>query len=217
MLASIIETTQQFIQTLDEQLLLLVNGSPAWAADGMWWASQTAVWIPLYIALMLWIVRACLRIAAGTKAVNYGRLALGSVLVLAATFGATDAISSRVLKPGFERLRPSHAPALQGQLYHASRVTTSGETELYRGGRYGFVSSHAANTFGLAAAFTLLMGRARWLWAWAAFVTWTRLYLGVHYPTDVLFGAILGIGCAAALRTLHLRIQPAILSLRKSN
>ena len=209
MLTSITQTIQQ----LDEQLLLAINGTPEWAGELMWSASQTWVWIPLYLLVMLAVIRAGRRQGGWTAA-------FGGVLVLAATFGATDAISARIIKPGFERLRPSHAPSLEGQLILASRPSdgadASSSMETYRGGRYGFVSSHAANTFGLAAAFILLMGRARWLWGWAALVSWTRLYLGVHYATDILAGAVLGIGCAAALRTLHLRIQPAIINLRNA-
>lgn len=203
MLTSIIKIIQQ----LDEQLLLLLNGAPSWAAEPMWLASKTWIWLPLYGWIVLAVVRASSRTGQRAGTSIKWRSALGGILFLCATFAATDAVSSRVFKPGFERLRPSHAPALEGQLILHQQ---------YRGGQYGFLSSHAANTFGLAAAFILLLGRARWLWFWAAAVTYTRLYLGVHYPTDVLAGAMLGVGCAAALRFLHLRIQPGIINLRSA-
>ena len=130
-----------------------------------------------------------------------GALRLAMVLV---TFAGTDAISSRVLKPGFERLRPSHNPDLSEALILHQHEDGS----VYRGGRFGFVSSHASNTFGLAAMAFLLLGSTatRWLWLWAAIVSWTRIYLGVHYPADIVFGALFGTGFAAATHQLFSRV-----------
>ena len=129
---------------------------------------------------------------------------MGLVLMLACVAG-TDAITSRLMKPGFARLRPSHTEQLTGQLV-LHRLSDGSE---YRGGLHGFVSSHAANTFGLAMLASLLFGGGRWRWLFlvAALVSWTRIYLGVHYPGDVLFGALFGVGWAGAIWTLARRLK----------
>ena len=185
------------LQAWDEALLLLINGTPEALAPVAWWLTNPWCSTPVYL-FVIW------RLFAGTG-IRIGALRLAAVLI---TFAGTDAISSRVLKPGFERLRPSHNPALEGTLIlHENEDGT-----LYRGGRFGFVSSHAANTFGLASITLLLLGgsRLRWLWIWAAAVSWTRIYLGVHYTGDIVFGAVFGIGFATATFTLFRRFLPAL-------
>ena len=111
------------------------------------------------------------------------------------------------MKPGFARLRPSHTASLEGHLH----LHTFDNGSVYRGGPFGFVSSHAANTFGIATLAVLLFGagRWRWLWLWAAAMSWTRIYLGVHYPGDILFGALFGAGWACAIFTALRRFSPA--------
>ena len=182
------------LQALDEALLLWLNGTPEALAGVAWALTQPWVSLPVY----LFIIWRLFRGVAWQK----GAWRLAVVLV---TFAGTDAVSSRLLKPGFERLRPSHEPALSDQLVlHSNEDGTP-----YRGGRFGFVSSHASNTFGLAAITLLLLRskRLRWLWIWAALVSWTRIYLGVHYMGDIVFGAIFGGGWAAATFTLSERLK----------
>jgi undecaprenyl-diphosphatase len=184
----------QTLQAWDEALLLALNGSPEWMHVVAWFL--TSKWATLPIAFLL------LR-HLFSKHTRYRSWIGFGMLVL--TVGGTDAISSRLMKPGFERLRPSHAPELSGQLsLHKDHNGTP-----YRGGNFGMVSSHAANTFGLATMAILLFGggKWRWLWVWAGIVSWTRIYLGVHYPGDILMGALFGSGWACAVYTTFIRIQ----------
>ena len=187
------------LQAWDEALLMLLNGSPESFSAAGWWLSQPWSSTPVYL-FVIWRI---------FKGVTWQKGALRLVLVLL-TFAGTDAISSRLFKPGFERLRPSHNPALEDTLI----LHENADGTVYRGGRFGFVSSHAANTFGLAAiAFLILGGSATlWLFVWAAAVSWTRMYLGVHYPADIVFGAVFGIGLAKATHTLFYRIFKAQLN-----
>lgn len=185
------------LQAWDEALLLWLNGSPEALAEAAWWLTQPWCSAPVY----LWVIW---RVFKGSS----WRTGALKMVVILATFAGTDAISSRLFKPGFERLRPSHNDALDGQLI----LHTSAEGNAYRGGRFGFVSSHAANTFGLAAITLLLLGSSgtRWMWVWAGIVSWTRIYLGVHYPGDIICGALFGAGFALATFTLFHRFLPAI-------
>lgn len=141
-------------------------------------------WIPLY-AYLLWL--ACQRLQRQVrKCLIFG-------FAIALVIGLADQTTSRLMKPYFQRLRPSHEPALASQIHLAEREAG----KPYRGGKFGFASSHAANTFGLAFFMLCLLGRqGRWLFLWAGIVSYTRIYLGVHYPLDILFGAFVGMAWA---------------------
>jgi len=117
---------------------------------------------------------------------------LGIFFFCLLAFGLSDGISSRIFKPGFERLRPCHEPSI------ASQVNLAGQH--CWGGKYGFVSSHAANSFALATFFWLLL-KMRYSFMWLMFVhatlvSYSRIYLGKHYPLDLIGGAMLGISMA---------------------
>ncbi len=137
--------------------------------------TQTISWIPLYLLLLYQIYRIDPKNTAWI---------LGGVML---TILLADQVSSGLMKPYFERLRPCHDPRWEGMLHLYGRC----------GGLYGFVSSHAANTFGLATFLTLKLGKKQraiaWLFLYALVVSYTRIYLGVHYPLDVFFGALVGV------------------------
>jgi undecaprenyl-diphosphatase len=161
---------------LDRDLFLLLNGlHTEWLDPVMFWLTKTWVWLPLYAFLLFQVIK------------NYGKQSWVPLLGIAIVLVLADRITSGVMKPHFERLRPSHEPALQGLVHLVNN---------YRGGKYGFVSSHAANTFGTAVFFFLLFRKkytwVSWLFVWAAVMTYTRIYLGVHYPGDIIAGGALG-------------------------
>ncbi|MDM8305912.1 phosphatase PAP2 family protein [Phocaeicola salanitronis] len=171
---------QQLIE-LDRDLLLSWNGSESLFWDGfMWIVSDTKTWVLAAIVLLYIIFK-------NTK-FAHGVLIL---VMIALTITMADQFASGLCKPYFERFRPAQDPEL---MYLVDVVNS------YRGGRYGFISSHAANTFAFALFISLLI-RNGWLtWVmflWAVIPSFSRIYLGVHYPGDVLCGALAG--CVVAL------------------
>ncbi len=164
-----------FFIELDKSLFLFLNGLHNSVFDQlMWWFSGKYFWIPLYVAVLAWWIK--------EHKWNAIWLTIFAILVVV----ANDQISVAI-KFAVERPRPTHNPDI-GNLV---RVLND-----YRGGAFGFVSSHAANTFGFA-MFSLMVNRRKWytiaILIWAALVSYSRIYLGVHYPGDIFFGALLGI------------------------
>lgn len=164
------------IQQLDTDLFLFLNSinSPFW--DGiMWTISARLTWVPLYLIILWMFYRLT------------GRRVILVLLFVIAAITLSDQLSVHAFKEVFLRLRPCHEPSLEG-LVHIVRGKC--------GGQYGFVSSHAANSFNIA-VFSLLLLRKRWftiaILFWAAVVSYSRVYLGVHYPGDIIGGAILGV------------------------
>lgn len=170
------------LQAWDRRLFLFFNSHHHPVMDEvMFFLTQPPVWIPLYILLLYGIWR------------QYRKNTWAVVVGIVITILLADQTTSTIMKPLFARLRPSHEPALEG-LVHLVRD--------YRGGQFGFASSHAANTFGVAMFFYLMFTDQRrwmlWLFPWALLVSYTRIYLGVHYPGDVLTGALVGIAAGFA-------------------
>ena len=166
------------IYSIDSQLFLWLNGLHAdWldtvmvSITGMW------PWIPLYILLAYLVIR------------QYGWKSLWVFLAVGLVILCSDQLSAHVCKPLFHRLRPCFNPDLEG-LVHLPKGLP--------GGKYGFVSSHAANTFAIAAFLTPALRNYRpWpaivLYLWAFLSSYSRIYIGYHYPGDIVCGAILGI------------------------
>ena len=175
----------QRLVDIDKQVMLALNGSNSLYMDGvMKIYTSTAVWIPVALVLLFVMLKN-----------NSPRGALLSVLAVALTVVATDQVSSHLVKPLVARLRPSHDPAFM------HLVDTFNN---YRSGGYSFTSSHACNSFGLFAIISLIVrNRALCLslLLWAVLNSFSRIYLGVHFPGDILCGSVLGcvIGLAVYL------------------
>jgi len=140
----------------------------------MWLMSETMVWIPAYLIFLIILIR------------NKKEQSILLILAFALLIVFTDQIASGVFKPLIGRLRPTH----DSELANLVHVVKS-----YRGGLHGFFSSHAANVFAFAGLSLLLV--RNWAYSltillWASLISYSRVYLGVHFPLDILSGAVFG-------------------------
>jgi undecaprenyl-diphosphatase len=162
------------LEGLDKQLFLFLNSfhSPFWDKV-MWIISYPPTWIPLYLAIIVVLI------------LKYRKKMIIMFLVIVLLITVADQVSV-FIKNSVKRPRPCYENTLEGKVH-----TINGQC----GGRYGFVSSHASNSFAVA-LLTIGLLRKRWVTIsiviWALTVGYSRIYLGVHYPGDVLFGSVLG-------------------------
>lgn len=186
--------------TLDKQLLLYLNSLYSHYGDVFYYIfTQTITWVPFYVLLALAFFR------------HHGLRGLVSILFVVIVITLCDQISSTFLKEFVQRYRPSHDPVLKNLVHLVGgRV----------GKPFGFVSSHAANSMGLA-VFTALIFRNRYytlaILAWALINSYSRIYVGLHFPGDILGGWIIGILVATLVYQLYLSVLPRFVVISHHN
>lgn len=174
----------EYLESIDRTIVRVVNNwNTPFMDQVMWLISEKLTWIPLYVFILYLFIR-----KYGIKnGVFFLVCAIGAVAI-------SDLVSVHLFKETFMRYRPSHNLLLTDSL-HFYQFDNG---EVYKGGMYGFVSSHAANFLSVCTFAYLALKRdypkVFWLFLTAALmVLYSRIYLGVHYLSDVFFGAILGI------------------------
>ncbi len=174
------------IEKLDQTIFLFLN-----SFNSPWWdkvmvvLSARLTWLPLYLFILVLL------------SLKHKRSMLIIVPVIILTIAAADQLSVHAFKEVFLRLRPCHEPELQGLVHTVNDRC---------GGMYGFVSSHAANSFAVAVLSLGLLNK-KWytilIICWATLVSYSRIYLGVHYPGDIIGGAALGASLACLSLALY--------------
>lgn len=173
----------------DKQAMIFLNNLGSSTFDPFWiLVSEKWFWIPLYIIFLYFLYK------------NFNKKSLFYIMLFVALgITASDQIAN-IFKFGFERLRPCHDPSLEGLL-----------REVKCGGKFGFYSAHSSNSFFVATYLTILLGKKikqlpYFLFVWAAIVAYSRVYLGMHFPGDIIIGAIMGILLALFFGTLAKKV-----------
>jgi undecaprenyl-diphosphatase len=183
------------MQQIDQSVFFFLNGLHSHFFDTFfWYATDGVIYLPLYL-IAIWLAYK-----------QFGKGVLMVLLFVIVIFLLSE-YSCNFLKDTVCRLRPTQNPDI------ASLVHTVND---YRGGKYGFPSAHACNTFAVSLFLYRILRPKRWgvtatLFTWTALMSYSRIYLGVHYPGDILCGALGGVligwGMSALFRFLMLKIK----------
>lgn len=160
---------------LDIRIFLFLNGlHTPWLDICMHWITSKITWFPFYLFIIFIIIK------------QHGLKGITGILLIVIAIILADQITSGLMKPLFQRLRPCHNPDIAHLVHLVDGC----------GGAYGFASGHAANSFALSSGlYYIYRSNFRylgWMFVWAGIVSYSRIYVGVHYPLDIIAGALIG-------------------------
>ena len=181
----------EILKSADKDLLLFLNGMNNSFLDFvMYWASDRFIWIPFYLLMLFFIIR------------RFGKKTYLILVLVAGMITVSDQVSSSLVKNSVQRIRPCHDPEIKASVHLVNGIC---------GGRYGYFSSHASNSWALAIFLILLFRKSSSVNAgtdakdqkvtvivtvlmisYALLVSYSRIYLGIHYPFDVVSGMTFG-------------------------
>jgi undecaprenyl-diphosphatase len=170
----------EWLEHIDQQLFLLIHHVRFYILDIIIpYVTSFLTWSPFFLISIYFLHK------------KYKQKLIIVLLSFALLIGISDPLSNAV-KKSVKRYRPSHNITLKDKVISIDN---------YKGGQYGFVSSHAANSVGIACLMILLFSELKKRWklliiSWAILICYTRIYLGVHYPSDLIGGALIGIFAA---------------------
>ncbi|MFC2125515.1 phosphatase PAP2 family protein [Bacteroidota bacterium] len=185
----------EFLLDIDVQIFLILNGLHApWLDKLMYLITNKYVWIPFYVFIIVLI------------SWRFGWKGVTGLILIIVAISLADYITSGIMKPLFERFRPCHNPDISNLVHLVTHCS----------GKYGFASGHAANSFALASSLSLIFRKQLkylgWIYLWALIVAYSRIYVGVHYPLDVITGALIGIIFGLLMNFIYTKL-PANLKL----